>query len=251
MLHSFLKQCRKGRRKWIPKGKKIEKDSGPWRTDRSVTYRLDAPIDKVGPVLVGIMKPKDRTITALAFTDGRLEVAETLDEAAMAKVAAGTKDPNAKAAASVSRPTPCCPQCEPGAVGPATEVLLSFLDDQDHADWAKHRALLVTGGLSGNRYILAHRHTRLAQRFGRICYDIDDREVVHFHDWSVPPEEEVLAAKLILEHREPWLRNEATLFGAPDSLRFKNPFGDGGDGTESASFAVGVGMYLEQFLPRA
>ena len=34
--------------------------------------------------------------------------------------------------------------------------------------------------------------------------------MLHFHDNSVPPEEEVLAAKLILEHREPWLRNEAT-----------------------------------------
>ena len=45
----------------------------------------------------------------------------------------------------------------------------------------------------------------------KICYDIDDRCVLHFHDWTVPPEEEVLATKLILEHREAWLRNEATV----------------------------------------
>ena len=101
---------------------------------------------------------------------------------------------------------------------------------------------MVEGGLSGHRYILAHRHSKLARKFGRIGYDVDSRAVMHFFDWSVPPEEEILAAKLILEHREPWLRNEATFFDSGE--RYKNPFGDSLDGTETSSLMVGIGAGL-------
>ncbi len=148
-----------------------------------------------------------------------------------------------KAAVTVRRPTPCCPQCTRGAVGPASEVLLAFLDEQQHKDWSERRAIIVRGGLTGNRYLLAHRNTDLAAQIGRICFDMDGDVVVHFHDRTVPPEEEVLAAKLILEHREPWLRNEATYFvrGGPRRSRFKNPFGDGLDGVADASLTQLIG----------
>jgi hypothetical protein len=53
----------------------------------------------------------------------------------------------------------------------------------------------------------------------------------------------VLAAKLILEHRETWLRNEATLLEG-SNLKFKNPFGDISDGTESAAFRRAIGSWL-------
>jgi hypothetical protein len=125
-------------------------------------------------------------------------------------------------------------------------VLLSFLSPEQHERWAQERAILVQGHLSGHRYVIAHRHTPLAQKVGRICFDIDDQKVVHFHDWSVPPEEEVLAAKLILEHAEPWLRNEATVLGGGSDV-YKNPFGDISDGTESAAFAQGIGQGLMDF----
>lgn len=249
MLNKFLKACRKGGRRWIPAGGKIQQDQGPYRTNASRTITLNVSMDKAAPVLVELAKPKDRTITALKFSNGEMEIAETVDTDALAELAENAMKPEAEAAASVSRPTPCCPQCEPGSVGPATEVLLSFLDDKEHNNWAKHRALLVEGGLTGNRYILAHRHSPLAQKFGRICYDLDARKVVHFFDWSVPPEEEVLGAKLILEHREPWLRNEATLIprDAPGG-RFKNPFGGLMDGTETSAFTHGFGSALLKAL---
>lgn len=148
-------------------------------------------------------------------------------------------------AASVQRPTPCCPQCIPGAVEPASEVLLSFLDDEQHESWAKDRCIKVVGGYTGVEYLLAHRHTKRAQKIGRICWSITDECVVHFHGNEVPPEEEVLTAKLILEHREDWLRNEATLFGrSPVAGRFKNPFGDLMDGTADAGFMEDFGALL-------
>lgn len=214
------------------------------------TIVLKAPIAKTGPELVRATKPADRTLTAVSFKDGRLEVAETgMLETLVAKAAA---DPEAKAV-SVARPTPCCPKCEVGAIAPARDVLLSFLSEQEHADWAEHRAIMVRGGLSGHRYLLAHRHSPTAARLGKICYDLDDHFVLHFHANDTTPEEEVLAAKLILEHREPWLRNEATcLLQTKDGkwhdlgfMRYKNPFGDIRDGRDSAAITATFGIAAE------
>jgi hypothetical protein len=213
---------------------------------------LKANLALASKALIKAARPKDRTITAVKFSSGRLEVVEGATSGALVKIeatvaAAQNEEREAGAAAppavaaSVKRPTPCCPQCLPGAIEPATEVLLSFLTPVQHENWQRERAILVEGGLSGHRYLIAHRHSPIAQRVGKICYDVDDGLVVHFHDWSVPPEEEVLAAKLILEHAEPWLRNEATLFGDPKVFRYKNPFGDGGDGTETSSLVNDFG----------
>ena len=213
------------------------------------TIPLGAPLSKVGPALVKIAKPADRTLTAVAFKDGQLEVAETGSlETIMVKAEA---DPEAKAV-SVARPTPCCPSCVPGSVAMASDVLLSFLNDQEHADWAKHRAIMVTGGRSRHRYLLAHRNSRTAVLNKKICYDVEDHCVLHFHDWTVPPEEEVLAAKLILEHREEWLRNEATVLQQDSKgqwidlgiMRYKNPFGDASDGREDAALTATLGAVI-------
>lgn len=246
LLRSFLAVARK--KKWT----KESIDDEEVITTRTIP--IAATIDQVGPALVKIVKPKDRTLTAVAFKDGRLEVAETgMLETLVAKAAS---DDEAKAV-SVSRPTPCCPMCELGAIAPARDILLSFLNEKEHADWADHRAIMVIGGLSGHRYILAHRNSPTAARLGKICYDVDDRFVLHFHATDVPPEEEILAAKLILEHREPWLRNEATVVQLSKSdgswhdlgfMRYKNPFGDITDGREDAAITTLFGMGAEYTL---
>jgi hypothetical protein len=243
LLRTFLTTARKKR--WT---------SETIKTDESIltrTISLAAPLTQVGPALVKVVKPKDRTLTAVSFKDGRLEVAET---GALETLVAKVSNETAKAAVSVARPTPCCPQCEPGSIGPAREVLQAFLTPQEHEDWAKHRAIMITGGLSGHRYLLAHRHSRTAVRNGKICYDLDDHCILHFHASDVPPEEEVLAAKLILEHREPWLRNEATVLqqdsktGRWFSLgidHYKNPFGDAGDGRADAALTASFGQVVQ------
>jgi len=194
------------------------------------------------------------TLTAIQLSNGRLETTSG-SEADLTALAEQTLAPYREAApeaqepvvATVRRPTPSCPACMPGAIEPATEALLAFLTPAQHASWAAHRVIELQGGLSGYRYLLAHRHSPVARQLGRICYDLDFETVVHFHDWAVPPEEEVLAALLILQTREHWLRNEATLFHS-DAPRYKNPFGDGLDGTETAAYlsrignAVGLGI---------
>lgn len=135
-----------------------------------------------------------------------------------------------------------------GCVEPATEVLLSFLNEEQHEQWMKTRTIFEYGGLTGHRYLLAHRHSRVAARIGKIAYDHDDDAALHFHDHSVPPEEEVLAAMLCLKFREPWLRNEATCLGGNFDFVFKNPFGDGSDGVADSDFTGELGTFLRGFL---
>jgi len=229
------------------------KDKG-WTSDHELGSRSEvaiaAPLSKASKILLKLARPKKQTLTAISFSDGKLSVIEGADEPALKTIektveeATKTEDPEKPAkGASVRRPTPCCPVCEVGSVAPASEVLLSFLNEEEHASWARERAIIVTGGLTGHRYVLAHRQSPIAAYNTKMCFDLDDGQILHFHDNSVPPEEEVLAAKLILEHREPWLRNEATLLGG-DNMKFKNPFGDGGDGVESTMIVSQIGHWL-------
>jgi len=218
---------------------------------------IRAPLEEVGPVVVAALRPGPGVLTAVRLRNGRVEICEHSEPGKGAR-----KDPKsrkqtedklvdlakkpAEAAATVRRPTPSCPDCfVDKAVRPATESLLAFLTPEQHKSWAKERLIVCRGHLSGHRYILAHRSSEVAAKNKRICYDVEDRDVVHFHDWSVPPEEEVLAAKLILEHREPWLRNEATCLGVRFTRVFKNPFGNHLDGVADARLTQIVGVVAQ------
>lgn len=219
-------------------------DSDELPNEPSVDILIAAPMSTAASELVQLLKPSDRTITAVKYKNGQIEVAETAKPTVIDEIGKKAEKKKAEAATSVSRPTPCCPQCIPGSVERASEVLLTFLNEQEHKDWAETRSIVVRGGLTQHNYLIAHRHSATANKMGRICYDLDDGFVVHFYDWSIPPEEEVLAAKLILEHAEPWLRNEATCLGAGsyNVQKFKNPFGDITDGTVDSGFYRGLGL---------
>lgn len=212
---------------------------------------IHAPVEVVAPYLVRTLKPGKQTLVAATMRDGTVETVEgekVEDVEKLAKKAAK----EGSAGAAVRRPTPCCPNCRPGAVEPASEVLLSFLSEDEHATWARDRFIVVRGGTTAHRYVLAHRHSAIGQQIGRICYDLDAGYVLHFHDERVPPEEEVLAAKLILEHREPWLRNQATLLtpvrgGESAKWRrgFRNPFGDINDGSDSTQLTMRLAAFFK------
>ncbi len=257
LLDSFLTEARE--KKWTPILKVSPVDvAGKLRQE----ILLATSVADAGRSLYSYVRPADRTITGVRSENGKITVHETSDlgkieEAPTSPEEALTPDavippktePEEKAkAVSVKRPTPSCPQCVPGAINRASEVLLTFLNPEEHESWSKDRYIVVEGGLSGHRYMLAHRHSKYAVKAGRICWDMDDDMVVHFHDNSIPPEEEVLAAKLILEHREPWLRNEATTFHRFDVLKYKNPFGDFLDGVAEAQQTQGLGVALKHLF---
>lgn len=241
-LDEFLAEAVK--RKWTA----IEKVG----TEPRQEVLLQASIAEAGKALLARLRPADRTITAVRSESGKLVVHDTVD--------LPDRMPEKSTAISTARATPCCPQCVPGSIGRASECLLAFLSPEEHATWAAHRYIVVVGGYTGHRYLLAHRHSAFATRIGRICFDLDDECVVHFHDNSVPPEEEILGAKLVLEHREDWLRNQATIFGVvtgailgivtdtaarPAEMVFKNPFGDVMDGTWDAGVTRAIGSFLQ------
>jgi hypothetical protein len=213
------------------------------------TISIRASVSDAGKLLLKVLKPTRETLTAIRFQGGKLEVATGSETPAVEQLMVKAEEKKAEVAVSVARPTPCCPDCVPGSVEKASEVLLEYLTPEQHAQWARHRAFDVIGCYSGHRYVLAHRHTPLAVKNTRICFDVDDGCELKFFDWSVPPEEEVLAAKLILETREHWLRNEATVFGGDRErrfrMRYKNPFGNAGDGTLGAGLMGTLGAWLE------
>lgn len=257
-IMKFLAEAR--RRKWT----EVEVLHPNGYQDENEVCTLDASVSAAGALLAGIMRPGRAVITAARLSGGKIEVVsgdyvmsveefgeyvERMDRQAEKVV----KEREAVARveevriATLRRPTPSCPSCMEGAIGPASEVLLSFLDEDEHSQWSKSRTIVVQGGASGHRYLLAHRHSDAAKRIGRICLDLDDDFVMHFHDWSVPPEEEVLAAMLCLKYRESWLRNEATMFGY-SGLLFKNPFGEWNDGVWDSRFVAEFGRVLMEGL---
>jgi hypothetical protein len=221
-------------RKWL------DKEVPPEATDERI--RIEAPIEEVGPLLAAALRQGPGVLSALHLRNGRVEVVEhnPIVQATEADLKKLAKKP-AKAAATVRRPTPCCPDCYVDAVKPATQSLLAFLTPEQHKTWAAERYVVCRGGLTGHRYILAHRSSEIAAKNERICWDVEDKDILHFHDQSVPPEEEVLASMLILQHREPWLRNEATCLGVRFQRVFKNPFGDHLDGVMDASLTKAMG----------
>ncbi len=209
--------------------------------------RLKASVADAGPLLVAAgAAPVIGALTVLTFKDGGVVADE--DPERVADVAQDPKDP-AKDAVTVKRPTPCCPRCIPGAIAPANEVLQAFMTPAQHSSWADDRSLVVEGGYSGHRYVLSHRNSPRAVDQTKICYDETDGKILHFHDWAVPPEEEVLASMLILQYREDWLRNEATCAYSPGCTDvYKNPFGGLLDGVADAQFTAGFGQALQQLM---
>lgn len=221
--------------------------------DKQQVVALTGELMAVGQLLLPKLKPGKATLTAVKVADGDIVTVRESDKKAaggldkalavlgvdVAKVAKTAK------AATVARPTTCCPQCVEGPLTPATEVLFEFLDDEEKERWSEDHAVVAEGNLTGHRYLLMHRHSRRARKIGWMCYDLDDGNHLHFYDWSVPPEEEVLASKLILENHEDWLRNEASCFHS--SLKFKNPFGNFNDGVAESGVLGAIGSVFRTF----
>jgi len=261
-------------RKWLDEETALLTLPALWKRKKVV---IGASIEDVGPVVAAIMHPGPGTLTAIKFKDGHYETcekhvaSEAREEPYRTPAAPGfdapeksgafekqtdrlpepseeskalAKKPDAEAAVTVKRPTPSCPDCYLDATPEATEVLLAFLSEEQHKTWAKERYVIVHGGLTGHQYLIAHRHSPIAKQNTRICFDLDDEAILHFHDWTVPPEEEVLASMIILEHKEPWLRNEATCLGGDFDYKFKNPFGDFFDGVADSTFTRKIGILL-------
>lgn len=172
---------------------------------------VEAPIAEVAAPMAKLLNVgKVGLLTALSFESGHIHVTAGIEKIpAWMKKMEKTQGP-AVAAVTVTRPKLCCPECSgrPEGERKACDVLWEFLDPLQRREWIRDRRVTAFGGLTGHAYDLRPRTSAVAARRGRICFDMDDRLVLHNFNLDVPPEEELLAAKLILEHCENWLRVE-------------------------------------------
>lgn len=204
---------------------------------------INTTVAKAGKHLAKDAMPNRGTLTVIRSTSGKiLTTADfTEDEAKLDKATSSSK---ASKAVTVKKPTICCPDPIEGPLKRSSRVLREFCTPQQWAEWVQHGVLHCIGGTTGCLYRLVHRHHPLARKQGKICWSVDDDSKLHFWDWSVPAAEEVLSAKLILEQRENWLRNRATMFGQRGRAVhqiFSNPHGNAGEGTWDASFFTQIG----------
>lgn len=238
-LGKFLLRARK--KDWVPNLAGVAE-----RGDS--TLLIDAPVAKAGKLLLGWKSRKD-LLTAVKSNNGKIiPVIGNGDDVEKAVVKSDTEK-----AATVKRPTLCCPEPVSGPDIRASEVLQAFCTAKQWADWLKHGFVIAYGRLTGHPYRICHRHTDLAIRQTKICWDLNDNNIVHAYDWSVPPAEEVLSLKLVLEHAEHWIRNASGYlsYGAKNADRFNNPFrgrDQWADGTEDAAFVSALGVSLREYL---
>ena len=171
-----------------------------------------APLMDVAAPMARLLKAKNvGVLTALKFQSGHVEVTEIVksDDLPrwMRKAEEKAKAP-AEAAVTVARPKLSCPECSglPEGRRKACDVLWAFLDPTQRQEWLAERRFTAYGSETEHAYDVAPRdHPRSAAR-GRIAYDLDDRVILHNFDLELPPEEEALQVKLMLEHREQWIR---------------------------------------------
>lgn len=238
-LGAFLKRARK--REWI-----LGIEGVSARGESRLDLAVDLPA--AAGALGGLKLPKQGVLTAVRSAEGRL-VAVTEDQAEAATAAEAA--PAAAEAATVRRPTLCCPAPVPGPEVRASEVLRAFCTPRQWAQWLAEGFLTCIGNLSGHRYRIAHRDSELARRQGKITWDVTAGHVIHCYDWSVPPPEEVLSVKLCLEHREAWIRNfSGNLSGHGPWFRhpFMSDLEQRSDGLASAAAVRSIGSAARQGL---
>lgn len=215
-----------------------------------LSIAVNAPVHVAGPVLAGetIQAPSGQ-FTAVRSESGKISIDVDPTKAVETATAPETtaKEGKPEAAVTAKKPTLCCPVPISGPDIRASEVLKDFCTPEQWRDWERKGWLIAFGQVSGHAYRIAHRHSDAAKAQGKIVWDLDDDAVIHCWDWTVPPAEEVLAIKLLLEGREPWIRNNSGALGAHRD-RFKNPLGDDGlDGTDNAAALEAIGQVLGRY----
>jgi hypothetical protein len=189
-------------------------------------------------VLARAMKPGRTTVSAVKFSNGKIEEVRTADTTTALVLAVPKKEtkllaPKAKAedkaeaAVTVAAPTIGCPSPDFGeAEIRAKRVLEVFLNDQQRADFHKTGRFVSQGQDTGRRYLLSLRDAPdggLRHQSFRSVLDLDATDTVRglsggplcVHDWTVPAAEELLALHLmiVLPGRERYLRSLPEICG--------------------------------------
>ena len=187
---------------------------------REQTVDLNASMSKVQDFLQKQLKPHRKQISAVRFTNGKLEelseatlqVIDSLPAAPATSppaTSSAAKDgeeeaakPNPKpkpvpvVAVTVAQPVLGCPAPEFDEVDlRANRVLSAFLDPDQVEDFNRYQQFVATGADTGHRYLLSSRSCKRAlskHSSFRSLFDLDEERALCVHDWEVPAGEELL-----------------------------------------------------------
>lgn len=202
------------RNKWATAAEFLALTNSAYRSKDGVTIVLDAPIEKVQAVLAKALKPERKLLTAVRFSDGRVEEVhsnlvdktpegETVEAKPEAEKADKPEKPEkAAVATTLAQPVRGCPMPDfPEADIRASRLLESFLSPNQIDDFRRSGCFVTIGADSGHRYLIGSRERPSAlQRHlgGRQLFDLEEKRSICVHDWDVPPAEEMLALHLCL-----------------------------------------------------
>jgi hypothetical protein len=135
------------------------------------------------------LKKNKATITALKFKDGSIEISEEIKQ-------------EAETGAIVEKPSRGCPM--PVAIAGeirASVVLKEFLSDKQNDDFEKHLQFVSKGNYTGIPYLITSRWTKSVEKWGQV-YDTVNKKTICANCMELPPSEEMLSLKLMIEHKE-------------------------------------------------
>lgn len=234
---------------WIDEPTRVLLAGAPTAID---ALTVNAPVPVAAAAMAKLLRYNAKgVITAFSFAGGKVQVTEAMGVEKLPRWARKATEalalpsqpaapiapappapppaPEPEAAVTVRRPSLSCPEClgKPERVRMACDVLWEFLDVDQRKEWKRKRAITAFGSLTGHAYRLHPRDSLGSVPYGRVAFDMDDRVILHNFAREVPPEEELLTVKLLLEHRENWLRVHGEVDPAsrasPGTI-FDNPF---------------------------
>jgi hypothetical protein len=191
------------RRKWASEKDFLPLTNSAYRDSAGVTVHLDAKIEDVQAIIAKALKPQRKLLTAVRFTDGRVEEVHSnvIPETSRA-IVVKEPAPVPVVATTVATPVRGCPMPNfPEADIRASRVLEHFLTPVQIDDYRKTGSFVTTGADTGRPYLVCNRERpTFMQSYlgGRQLFDLDRKMPICIHDWSVPPPEEMLALHLHL-----------------------------------------------------
>jgi len=191
ILTPFITKMRKA--SWI------DDADGVARKGKTV-LKIKASIQTIGAILASIVtESRGETWTAIRSEGGKVTLLSESTDPGKAIESA----PDTIAAVTVKKPRRGCPAPEDANIR-ASQVLRTFSTEVQWLDFLATGTMKLIGNATGRAYRVFHRKRAVERRLGHLLVDDTGDEVCVWDD-TIPAEEEMLAIKLAVEHREAWL----------------------------------------------
>lgn len=161
--------------------------------DNQVFELENRKIEDVYKFMKKVLKKDRITLTAIKYKDGKIECVEELKE---------VDTEAAETAAVVEKPRRGCPM--PVVLRSeirASNVLREFLSGKQLSDFNKYLQFVSIGNWSRKPYLVTSRWSEKVTKYGQL-YDIVDKRVICANCIEIPPSEEMLSLKLMIEFKE-------------------------------------------------